>query len=172
MWVGAPLLAIGGGLYQLLGPHSPSSKWIGYQIVSGIGYGMGQQIPILSVQVVLEKADVPTGCVMVIFFQCLGGALANSIGQNLFADKLIQELRRVEGIDATAIVEAGAKDFRTLVPAEVMDEVIDAFGSALKNVFLLATATAAIGFAASLIMEWRRIPKDQKEGDSATGALA
>jgi hypothetical protein len=172
MWAGAPLLAIGGGLYQLLDPYSPSSEWIGYQIVSGLGYGIAQQIPILSVQVVLDKVDVPTGCVMVIFFQCLGSALATSIGQNLFVDKLIQELHQVDGIDATAIVDAGAKDFRKLVPTEFMDAVIDAFGSALKNVFILATATAAMSFVVSLAMEWRRIPKDRKQEDPGSGALA
>ncbi|KAK2042411.1 MFS general substrate transporter [Colletotrichum somersetense] len=60
MWVGAPVLAVGAGLYQLIYPKSPG-QWIVFQIVSGLGYGICSQMPILAVQVVLSEADVPIG---------------------------------------------------------------------------------------------------------------
>jgi hypothetical protein len=163
MWAGAALLSVGSGLFQLLSTDSPASKWIGYQIISGLGYGMCIQIPIMAVQVVLDSEFVPTGVVMVIFFQCLGGALATSIGQNLFTDRLIRELRAVDGVDVAAVVKAGAKDFRKLVPVELMNAVAEAFGSATRSVFLLALATAVIAFASSWVMEWRSLPRDRKE---------
>lgn len=49
MWIGAPRLAIGAGLFQLLRVNSPISKWLGYQLVSGIGHGICGQIHFLSV---------------------------------------------------------------------------------------------------------------------------
>ena len=163
MWIGPPILAIGGGLFQLIRAHSPASRWIGYQIVSGIGYGLCGQTPILAVQVVLDKEDVPTGCVLVIFFQCLGGALATSIGQNLFTDKLQGNLRGIDGVDSAAVVAAGAADFRRFVPPALLNKVIDAFGSALRNVFLLALAAAVVALVVSSAMEWRRLPLETKK---------
>ncbi|KAJ5773649.1 MFS toxin transporter [Penicillium paradoxum] len=162
MWIGAPVLSLGAGLFQLIHTHSPISTWIGYQLVSGIGYGICGQLPILAVQIVLDKEDVPTGCVLVMFFQCLGGALATSIGQNLFTDNLLKNLRSINGVDAEAVVDAGAADFRRLVSSELLDSVIEAFEAAVKNVFLLAVATAAVALVVSVGMEWRRLPKDTK----------
>ena len=168
MWVGAPMLAAGGGLYQLLRPHSPVLEWVGFQIVSGIGYGISSPVPILAVQVVLDKPDVPTGCVMIIFFQCIGGAMATSIGQNLFINKLLKVLNGVEGIDSAAVVRAGAKDFRELIPPELVDKVTEAFGSALKDAFLLALACPLVALVISLAMEWRKLPRDRKKVNVTT----
>ncbi|RYP11045.1 hypothetical protein DL765_007921 [Monosporascus sp. GIB2] len=166
MWIGAPILAAGGGLYQLIGPASPAAQLIGFQILSGVGYGICGQMPILAVQVVLGEADVPTGLVMVMLFQCLGGALAPSVGQNLFTDKLLRNLGEVQGIDGAAVVAAGGREFREIVPPELIDEVIDAFSSALRNVFWVALATPVLAWTVSWAMEWRRLPQDR--GKAAT----
>lgn len=167
MICGTALLAVGTGLYQLIEEHSPSSQWIGFQILSGVGYGMVIQFPILAVQIVLDDVHVPTGCVMVIFFQCLGGALATSSGQNVFADSLIKKLRKIEGLDVAAVVDAGAKDFRQFVSQDLVGEIIHAFQFALRRAFLLAMAIAAIAFASSWFMEWRKVPRKQDKQETA-----
>jgi MFS family permease len=166
MWIGAPILAVGGGLYQLIRPDGPAAQWIGFQILSGVGYGICGQMPILAVQVVLGKADVPTGLVTVMFFQCLGGALAPSVGQNLFTDKLLRNLSKVQGIDGAAVVAAGGREFRKNGPPELMDAVVDAFGSALRNMFWVALATPVLAWTASWAMEWRKIPQDREKANS------
>lgn len=168
MWIGAPILATGAGLFQLIRVSSPASRWVGYQIASGIGYGICGQIPILAVQVVLDKEDVPTGCVIVIFFECLGGALATSIAQNLFTDTLLKNLSEIDGVDGAAVVAAGATGFRPLIHPELLEKVIDAFAAALRNVFLLALASAAVALVVSAAMEWRRLPQDTKKSDSGS----
>jgi hypothetical protein len=174
MWTGAPILATGAGLLQLIGPHSTPRNWIPFQIVSGIGYGLCSQVPMLSVQVVLEKADVPIGVTTVMFFQSLGGALATSIAQNLFTDTLLKKLNVIEGVDSAAVIHSGAKDFRKFIPAELMERVVLAFDSAVKTVFIFALVSAAMAFLVSLGMQWLRIPTKEKtnavppqEGESA-----
>lgn len=37
-------LTIGSGLYSLLGPHSSTGEWVGFQIIAGIGSGAGLQV--------------------------------------------------------------------------------------------------------------------------------
>lgn len=163
MWVGPLILATGGGLFQLVRPDSPRGQWIGFQILSGIGYGCCSQMPILAVQVVLEKKDIPTGLVMVMFFQMLGGALAPSVGQNIFTDHLLKSLEKVQGVDAQAIVDAGVSEFRALVPAELMNAVVNGYNSALKNVFWVAIAAPALAWIVSWAMEWLKLPDTKKK---------
>lgn len=158
MWIGAPILAVGGGLYQLVHSESPPGQWIAFQIISGLGYGMCSQMPILAVQVVLSRAEIPTGLVTIMFFQMLGGALAPSVGQNLFTDTLLRLLGEIKGVDGAAVVAAGAGEFRKVIPHELLDAVVDAFNSALKNVFWVAIATPALAWVMSWAMEWRQIP--------------
>lgn len=174
MWFGPILLALGGGLFQLMRPNSPFGHWVGFQILSGVGYGSCNQMPILAVQVVLSKPDIPTALVIIMFFQMLGGALAPSVGQNLFTDGLLRNLDKVPGVDGAAIVAAGATDFRSLVPAELMDVVVSAFNSALRDVFWFAFAAPALAWGISWLMEWRKLPdygkKPESEGNKVNGA--
>jgi hypothetical protein len=162
MWIGPLILATGGGLYQLVRVDSQRGQWIGFQILSGIGYGCCNQMPILAVQLVLKKQDIPTGLVMIMFFQMLGGALGPSLGQNLFTDGLLQNLSKVQGIDGTTIVAAGASGFREVVPPELLNVVVDAFNSALKDVFWVALATPTLAWITSWAMEWLKLPSTKK----------
>jgi hypothetical protein len=120
-------------------------------------------MPILAVQVVLNKSDKPTGLVMVMFFQMLGGALAPSVGQNLLTDGLLQNLSKVQGIDSAAVVEAGASGFRAIVPPELMNAVVYAYNAALKNVFWVALASPALAWITSWAMEWKQLPDTRKD---------
>ncbi|ROT37737.1 MFS general substrate transporter [Sodiomyces alkalinus F11] len=138
MWIGAPILAVGGGLYQLIHADSPRGEWMGFRILSRFGYGI----------------YIPTGLVTILLFQMLGGALAPSAGQNLFTDGLLRSLNEV-GIDAAAVVAAGGRPFRELVPPERMSAVVDAFNSALRNMFWVALAAPALAWIVSWAMEWR-----------------
>ncbi|KAJ5381633.1 uncharacterized protein N7496_004061 [Penicillium cataractarum] len=163
MWTGPLVLATGGGLYQLVRVDSPRGHWIGFQVLSGLGYGICSQMPILAVQVVLSKPDIPTGLVMIMFFQMLGGALAPSVGQNLFTDGLLQNLSKVQGVDSAAVVAAGASGFRAVVPSRLMDAVVDAFNSALRKVFWVALAAPVLAWITSFAMEWRQLPDSKKQ---------
>ena len=35
------LLSISSGLYSILGPDSPTGWWVGFQIMAGVGSGLG-----------------------------------------------------------------------------------------------------------------------------------
>ncbi|KAI1351331.1 major facilitator superfamily domain-containing protein [Xylaria sp. FL0043] len=105
-----------------------------------------------AVRVVLGKSDVPTGCVMVIFFQGLGGVLATN------------------GVESTAVASAGARDFRNVILVELTELVIEAFGSALRNVFLVTLATPLTSLIINTAMKWRRLPQNRKVEDTERNA--
>lgn len=56
--VGGSLATIGSGLIFTLGLNSPSSMWIGYQVLAGIGIGLCIQVPIIAAQAVVEPGDI------------------------------------------------------------------------------------------------------------------
>ncbi|KAL8922649.1 MAG: hypothetical protein Q9172_003489 [Xanthocarpia lactea] len=108
MWLGAALLTIGCGLIQTLHVGSPTADWFGYQVLTGIGFGMAFQIPYTAVQVVLPAEDLPMGNALVVFFQALGGALAISIGQNVLSSSLHSQLAQIPQVDPKQVITDGA----------------------------------------------------------------
>ena len=58
MIVGAAIATLGAGLIFTLKIGSPSSHWIGYQVLAGIGLGAGFQIPIIVAQASVDTSDM------------------------------------------------------------------------------------------------------------------
>ncbi|THZ77797.1 putative major facilitator superfamily transporter [Aureobasidium pullulans] len=158
MWFGAAIFTVGAGMLYTLEVHSPASKWIGYQLLSGIGAGAGIQIPFIAVQVVLDEKDMPSGNAIAIFFNSLGGAVSISIAQNIFANTLVKDIiKNVPGLDPAAVISAGATHVREVVSAEQLPGVLSAYSNAVTSAFVVPIATSGIAFFVSLFVEWKSI---------------
>lgn len=163
MWFGAGIFAVGSGLLHTLTRSSPMREWFGYQVLAGIGYGAGVQVPFFAVQVVLGATDIPVGSALVVFFQSLGGTVGVAIAQNIFQTSLVKNLERIPGVDVPSVVAAGGADVAGAVPALLLGEVRDTYNSAITTAFLLAVCAAGAAFVVSFGMEWRKIPSAKKE---------
>ncbi|KFX87385.1 hypothetical protein V490_08291 [Pseudogymnoascus sp. VKM F-3557] len=170
MWLGAALLAIGTGLLHTLHRSSPMREWFGYQVVSGIGFGIGVQIPFFAIQVVLDPADIPVASALIAFCQSLGGTVGSAIAQNIFQSSLVRNLGKIPGIDVGGVVTAGGAGVADAVPARLLDAARDAYNVATTDAFLVSVASASVCFVASMWMEWRTVPKTKKEGDAVPPA--
>jgi MFS family permease len=95
MYAGATIMSIGAGLVTTFKTDTGHEKWIGFQVLLGLGIGMGMQQSNLAVQTVLHHRDVPTGSALMFFWQSLGGTIFVSVGQNLFLDKFISQLEKL-----------------------------------------------------------------------------
>ncbi|KFZ04166.1 hypothetical protein V502_10359 [Pseudogymnoascus sp. VKM F-4520 (FW-2644)] len=163
MWLGAALLAIGTGLLHTLHRASPMREWFGYQVISGIGFGIGVQIPFFAIQVVLDAADIPVASALIAFCQSLGGTVGAAIAQNVFQSSLVRNLKKIPGIDVDSVVTAGGAGVVDAVPAPLLGAARDAYNNATTSAFLVAVASAGVCFVASMGMEWRTIPKTKKK---------
>ena len=56
--IGAAISTVGIGIIYTLDLSSPSSQWIGYQILAGIGLGLCFQVPIMVGQALASPEDV------------------------------------------------------------------------------------------------------------------
>ncbi|KAF2725401.1 MFS transporter [Polychaeton citri CBS 116435] len=151
-------MAIGAGLMATFEVNTGSGKWIGYQIIFGIGVGFGMQQTLIAVQTVLPVVDIPVGTAIVMFSQTLGGALFISVAQNVFTNQLISGLRRVvPQMDPLQIIGAGATNIKKMVPAESLGGVLEVYNDALVSTFYLATALGAASIVGALLIEWKSV---------------
>ncbi|CAK7226502.1 hypothetical protein SCUCBS95973_006221 [Sporothrix curviconia] len=158
MIAGSVLAPIGYGLITTFAPGEPHSKWIGFQVIAGAGVGMGMQQPLMAVQTVLDIKDVPTGTSVIVFLQTLGGALFVSICQNIFTNKLTENVHRlVPGLDPETVLAAGATGYQKVVSAADLSGVTLAYSEALTQTFVVSTALAAMTIIGSAAIEWKSV---------------
>jgi len=157
-WFGSAIFTVGAGMIYTLRVNSGIGKWIGYQIVAGVGAGMCVQIPFIAVQVVLSKKDMPVGNAIAIFFNSLGGGRIIKKKKNIFSNALITEIpKHTSGIDPRTIIAAGATHIRKVTPPDQLGGVLLAYNNALSQSYVLAIACAGLAFVSSLGFEWRSV---------------
>nr|ABR28367.1 putative efflux pump [Xylaria sp. BCC 1067] len=158
MILGTIFASIGGGLLTTWTPETNTGTWIGYQILFGLGVGAGLQQPLIAVQTVLDINDVPIGTSVIAFMQTLGGALFVSVGNNVFNNKLIEELaHRVPSIDPRIVLSAGTTNLQKMLPADLLPAVILSYNNALTTAFIVATALATLTIFGAGFMEWKSV---------------
>ncbi|GKT90327.1 MFS transporter [Colletotrichum tofieldiae] len=88
-YIGPVLMCTAAALYsQFTVSNTPSSQWIGYQVIQGLGVGFSMQMPSLMVQLALkDRADLlPIGVSLNIFAQFLGATVAQLLYQSGIAN--------------------------------------------------------------------------------------
>ncbi|KAK5045299.1 hypothetical protein LTR84_009405 [Exophiala bonariae] len=157
------LISVGSGLITTFTTTTNHPKWIGYQVIFGLGIGLGMQQPGVAAQTVLTKKDVPTGIALMMFFRNLGGALFISISQNVLQNDLIKGLKHIRGLDTNTILESGATGLRKVVDAQDLQQVLVAYNGALTKVFYCAVAVSCASIVGALTMEWRSVKKAREQ---------
>lgn len=155
------MMSIGGGLLTTINQSTKSSAWIGYEIIFGIGAGCGLQQTMIAIQASFQRPrDVETGANFMIFAQTLGGAIAISIAQCVFENKLINsvETAKLTNIDAQLVLHTGITSVRTVLSHEGnLEAVLSFYNRAFDDVFCVAAGLAAASILGVLAMEWRSI---------------
>lgn len=166
MWIGSVVYLAGSVIYYLLQVDSNTGKWVGCQLLAGVGFGMSVQVTFIAVQVVTPPEDMPTACSWEVFFKSLGGAVGISVAQAIFSDVLQSRLEQIPGLDAPAVVNAGAGDvspFKGVVPAAMEGKVKLAYNDAITRAFIVPIAVTALAFVLTWGMERRRIEKEEDD---------
>ncbi|GAB7355313.1 hypothetical protein MBLNU459_g5847t1 [Dothideomycetes sp. NU459] len=150
------------GLISTFQPYSSVAIWVPFQLLAGLGCGLGFQQPYIAVQTVADKPDVPVGLVTVGFAQRLGNIVALAMAQNIFNSQLSAELKsRVPQVLSHTIEEAGATSIVTSVPARYLPAVLEAYSTALDRVFYIAVAFACLGALGAFGTEFKTVKKDK-----------
>ena len=152
------MATIGGGLLYTLDIGSPAGHWIGYQIIAGIGLGMGFQIPIIVAQASVALADLPTVTAVVLFFQTIGGALFVSAGQSGFENKLLHSLAtNAPSVTPAQIIATGASALLSTFHGDVLNGILRSYIDGLQVAFAIGVALAGLSIIPALLSPWKKI---------------
>jgi hypothetical protein len=143
---------VGAGLLYTLKLGSPSSHWIGYQALTGIGFGLAIQIPIIVAQAIVEPADISSITAIMIFFQTISGAIFVSAGQSLFTNKLISTVAElVPDVPSALVVATGATELRRVFTPQQLPGIIASFMAGLKNTYALGIALSGMAVLVAVL---------------------
>ncbi|KFZ16522.1 hypothetical protein V502_05064 [Pseudogymnoascus sp. VKM F-4520 (FW-2644)] len=151
------ITTIGAGLFTTFTPTTGHAKWIGYQVLYGIGLGFGVQQPMNVVQTVLDRSDIATGTAIVTFVRFLGPAIFLPVAQNVFLGQLISKLANIPGISPKTVLDGGATDIKNLATGDDLDRLISDYNDSIVSVFYIVVATCGVTIFGSLLVEWRSL---------------
>ncbi|PMD31482.1 MFS general substrate transporter [Hyaloscypha variabilis F] len=169
MIVAGVLSTVGVGLLFTLTIGSSSAKWIGYQVIAGLGLGLGFQVPVSAVQATLPQIDIPSGSAMIIFVQTIGGAFLVSAGEAAFESVLTKKLRQTDpSVDPLKVIGTGATDVRSTFAAKDIPFILRAYVDGIQTAFIVAIALAAACTVISFGTRWRKLQSAQEPRDAVT----
>ncbi|TVY81379.1 Efflux pump afoB [Lachnellula suecica] len=168
-WVmaGLAITTTGYGAMSTLSPTTSTARWIGFQILYGIGAGTGAAGPFIAIQTLVPLPQIPTAMAMVLFGQNLGGSVFLVIGNTIFNNSLRKQLTEhasAVGVTADVVMYAGARSVRDLgLSVTGLAAAIQAYVTAVDHVMYLGVAVGICGFFVSYgmgnanIMEVRKL---------------
>lgn len=155
---GTALGVVATGLIYTFDIGTPQGKWIGYQVIGGVGWGIASQIPIITVQASAPASDLAEVTAILLFFQTVGGAFMVSASQAAFVNVLIKALpRTAPGVNPLTVVTTGATDLRKVFPAEVLHGVLEAYMRGLKISFAIGLASTGMALIIIMFQRWNRL---------------
>lgn len=157
------MMSIGAGLITTFKTDTGHAKWIGYQVIFGLGLGTGLQQGSLGVQAVLKQKDVAIGISIMMFAQSFGGSIFVSIAQTLFDNNLIARLNQVANINPATVLAAGATGVRNIVPPAELPAVLFAYNAALTRSFYVTLGVSCFALIPAVGFQWVNV-KGKKHG--------
>lgn len=154
------ITAVSMGLLTTLKPDTDIGHWFGYQVLLAAGLGFGIQNIMLVAQVAVPEHDMAMVTSILTFTQTLAGAIFLSIGESVFANRLIANLQaRLPGLNADAIIASGATGLRDKFTAKQLPLVLGAYNKAIMQTFYVGVVMASISVFGPVFMEWLSIKK-------------
>ncbi|KAK2670936.1 Major facilitator superfamily [Fusarium oxysporum f. sp. vasinfectum] len=165
---GAALATVGAGLLYLLDVDTSTGKWIGYQIIAGVGWGVAFQIPMIAVQGTVDPKDLASATGILLFFQGLGGAYIVSAGQAAFVNQMLLNIgENAPQISKGRLILTGATALRESFNSQELPIVIDGYMKGLHIVFAMAIAFTGFSFLISLLTRWNKLKLENLTGGAA-----
>lgn len=167
---GGALAMLGIGLLITLTPATSKGRWVGFQILQGVGRGLGLQIPLLAVQNNTPKEKISIVTSLIVFCQNFSGAIFLSLAEVIFSAGLKSELNTLSTqTSPETITAAGAAGLRDVVSAKALPSVLLAYNQAIVHVMYLAVAGAGGAFLFAFGMGWASIKKKKDTGTEENG---
>ncbi|KAH8658108.1 MFS gliotoxin efflux transporter glia [Xylariales sp. PMI_506] len=163
----------GAGLLYTLNADSSKARYLGPQVLLGLGIGLGNQIPMTALQSFSKPEHVATTTGIMMMCTSISGAYFVTVAQSIFSNRLVQVLSvTAPNIDVTIIIGTGASEIRDVWSGAELAAVLNAYMVGIKDVFALALAGAACSTLVSLVIPFKKLPHHQDEKSEGKPATA
>ncbi|MDT0402750.1 MULTISPECIES: MDR family MFS transporter [Streptomyces] len=159
---GTAVTTIGLLLLHRLDTHSSTAVMSVYFFVFGFGLGLVMQVLVLIVQNAVPYEDLGVATSGATFFRSIGASFGVAIFGTIFASRLGSELadafrgaRLPPGVSADAL-KADPRGIGAL-PPDLRPPALDAYATAITDVFLYAVPVALLGFALAWLLKEDRL---------------
>lgn len=158
------LFAVGSGMITTFSLDSPLRVWFGYQVLAGLGIGVGFQTGVLVVQNSVSHEWIPQATACVQFFQSLGGAIFIAVAQAVFQNGLTEGIERdAPGLPPQVFINSGASQIPQVLEqmhaSQYLTAVLTAYLDGLRNSYFITVGCAAAAFVAACGLSWKKIQK-------------
>ncbi|KAJ0119995.1 hypothetical protein J7T55_000846 [Diaporthe amygdali] len=159
--IGTCIMCCGAGLLTTFEGDTSAGKWIGYQILYGLGLGLCFQVPNLAVQTCLPKKDVPTGLALMLFGSLIGASVFVAVGENVLSNQLVQRLSSLPGFDPSLVASGGITSLLDSLPQSLRGTALEAYNEALRKVFMVGLILSCLTAIGTFSLEWKTVKKSQ-----------
>ncbi|MFE7930320.1 DHA2 family efflux MFS transporter permease subunit [Streptomyces sp. NPDC057456] len=148
---GTGITTLGLLLLHRLDEHSSTGAMSACFLVFGLGLGLVMQVLVLIVQNAVAYEDLGVATAGATFFRSIGASFGVAIFGTIFSSRLGDKLTdayRGERLPSGVSVDALESDPRGIaeLPSTLRPQALDAYASAITDVFLYAAPVALVGF--------------------------
>ncbi|KAJ0124042.1 HC-toxin efflux carrier TOXA [Diaporthe amygdali] len=159
MTVASVFTAIGAGLLTTFQVDISDDKWIGYQIIYGIGMGLAAQTPLMVAQNVVALEDIAIASSLIMMMQAIGGSVFISLVQAVFTNSLTKNLVGT-GLSEKQISDAlagGVTNISDGLTGTLRARVLDVVNDSLTHAWLVSVVLTSVSLLGALAVEHRKI---------------
>ncbi|KAH7190246.1 major facilitator superfamily domain-containing protein [Fusarium oxysporum] len=148
----AAIATVAAGLIYTLDVGTGSGKWIGYQVLAGVAWGAGIQVPMIATQGTSKELDLAPKTAILLCAFLIAAA------QTSFLHTMLKEMREMAPqVSQSQLVQTGATEIRQVFDENVIPFVIRTYMEGLKVAFALVIAATGVAFTVSLGTRWSRL---------------
>src|SRR5690606_35011404 len=109
-------------------------------------------------------ADVPVATAICMFSQHLASTIFISVAQNVFASRLVANIRAsVPGLDSKEVLRVGATELKNLEGVrDFLPEVVSAYNNAVTRAFLVGTGLSCLAVIGVLGIQPKAVNSKRK----------
>ncbi|OAA69790.1 Major facilitator superfamily domain, general substrate transporter [Cordyceps fumosorosea ARSEF 2679] len=160
---GFAVAVIGNGLLTLLDQNTSTAKWVVYEMIQAIGSGFVLNTLLPAAQAQLPESDQAATTSAWAFVRSFGSIWGVAIPASIFNNKFAQLAYRIEDPQVRALFHGGNRAYENAYasfvwsfPETTREQIIGVYKDALKLLWQIAIAFAAVNFLIVLFEE--RVP--------------
>lgn len=152
VWVSFAVYTLGMGLMTMLDANSSRAEQEIYPLIAGLGLGCLFQTPLIVLTAAMPPKEMASSTAAMALVRTAGGTVGITIAGSVFNAGVRSKTAGIMGY-ARAGLSADTSDLRGLIhlqPPELSHQVVQAYGQALRLIWIVMAPIVGFGFLCSL----------------------